>query len=483
MSSTLILAGIVLWFALGSLLSWHARRNLGKGMIEYFLADRKVGGFISAMTYSATTYSAFMMVGIVGLTYTSGIGSLGFEMTYLAATVILMVIFAPRYWAAGRIFELVTPSELLSKRYGSPAAGAVSAVLCLVMLVPYASVQLMGTGYLLEVLSGGNLSFTTGMLIAAGVSFAFSWWAGLRSVALTDAFQAVIMLAASLLLLGFIAFALFPDGLLVALSARRDLLEVSWSFPLFLGLTLPWAFFAVTNPQVVQRLYIPSSVRNLRKMILGFSAFGFIYTILCVVFGLAAAAKMPGLEKADDAMAMLLSSVPAPLALVVFLSIMAAAVSTMNSIILTLSSMFGRDVVKAFLPGIPEETELKICRLLIPIITIVCFFFARMQLGLIAVLSAMASGGLLMQLPATVGVFFWKKATAAGAVASMVSGGLVVGYMYVEGMKPLGHWPPFWGILLSGVVFVVVSLVTKPPRDTDHFLSTVEGFVRDRFWS
>jgi SSS family solute:Na+ symporter len=65
----------------------------------------------------------------------------------------------------------------------------------------------------------------------------------------------------------------------------------------------------------------------------------------------------------------------------------------------------------------------------------------------------------------------------------MVSGGLVVGYMYVEGMKPLGHWPPFWGILLSGVVFVVVSLVTKPPRDTDHFLSTVEGFVRDRFWS
>ena len=51
---------------------------------------------------------------------------------------------------------------------------------------------------------------------------------------------------------------------------------------------------------------------NLRKMILGFSAFGFVYTVLCVVFGLAAAAKMPGLEKADNAMAMLLLSVPAP---------------------------------------------------------------------------------------------------------------------------------------------------------------------------
>jgi SSS family solute:Na+ symporter len=192
---------------------------------------------------------------------------------------------------------------------------------------------------------------------------------------------------------------------------------------------------------------------------------------------------MPGLEKADNAMAMLLSSVPAPLALVVFLSIMAAAVSTMNSIILTLSSMFGRDVVKALLPDISEESELRICRLLIPIITIACFFFARMQLGLIAVLSAMASGGLLMQLPATLGAFFWKKATAAGAVSSMVVGGLAVGFMYVEGMKPLGHWPPLWGILLSGAVFIAVSLATKPPLDTDRFLSSVECFVKERFWS
>ncbi|HQQ11085.1 MAG TPA: sodium:solute symporter family protein, partial [Synergistales bacterium] len=73
MSPSMIIAGIAAWFTVGSLLSWHARKNLGEGMIEYFLADRKVGGFISAMTYSATTYSAFMMVGLVGLTYSSGI--------------------------------------------------------------------------------------------------------------------------------------------------------------------------------------------------------------------------------------------------------------------------------------------------------------------------------------------------------------------------------------------------------------------------
>lgn len=481
MNPAIIIAGTAAWFAAGAVLSWYARQNLGEGMSGYFLANRRVGGFISAMTYSATTYSAFMMVGLVGLTYSSGTGALGFEMTYLAATVILMVIFAPRYWAAGRIYDLVTPSELLSKRYESPAAGAVSALLCLVMLIPYASVQLMGIGYLFEILSGGSIGFMTGVLAAAGVSLVFSWWAGLRSVALTDALQAIIMLAASLLLLFFISSRMFPGGFGAALAANPDLLKVKWSFPLFVGLTLPWAFFAVTNPQVVQRLYIPGSVASLRKMILGFSAFGFLYTVLCVLFGLAAAARLPGLERPDNAMAMLLAAVPVPLALLVSLSIMGAAVSTMNSIILTLSSMFGRDVVKAFIPGITEERELRICRILIPAITVACILFARMKLGLIAVLSSMASGGLLMQLPAILGVFFWRRATAAGAVSSMAAGGLAVGYMYVTGMKPLGHWPPLWGLILSGTVFVSVSLLTRRPESTDHFMDSIREFLSSRF--
>jgi SSS family solute:Na+ symporter len=168
-------------------------------MIEYFLADRKVGGFISAMTYSATTYSAFMMVGLVGLTYSSGIGSLGFEMTYLAATVILMVIFAPRYWAAGRIFRLVTPSELLARRYRSPMAGAVSAIsVCHarpLRIVPAHGDRIPAGGPF-----GRRPPLHGGMLNAAVVSFVFSWWARSEIVALTDALQAVVMLVASLLL-------------------------------------------------------------------------------------------------------------------------------------------------------------------------------------------------------------------------------------------------------------------------------------------
>ncbi len=474
-------AGILAWFLLGAALSAKARRGMGRGVIDYFLANRTVGGFVSAMSYSATTYSAFMMVGLVGLTYKGGIASLGFELTYLLGTVVLLVLFAPRYWLAGRRYGLMTPSELLSTRYGSKWVGAVASLLCLVTLVPYASVQLMGMGYLLEGVSGGAFPFWAGMAVAAAITVVFSIWAGLRSVALTDALQASIMLVACCILVAFIGISFFPGGWGNAFSARPELLKVTWPFPMFLGLTLPWTFFALTNPQVVQRLYAPKDIRSIRGMVAGFSVFGFIYTVLCVLLGLSAALLVPGLENPDGAMAALLTKVPRGLALLVVLSIFAAAVSTLNSIILTLSSMFGRDLVRALTP-LSEEKELVWGKLLIPVLTLACYAFASLKLGLIAVLSSMASAGLMAQLPVILGAFFWKRGTAAGAILGMASGAVLTGALYMTKTNFLGQWPPVWGLLTSVSVFVAVSLMTRPNPAGADFIDTVESEVKRTFW-
>lgn len=476
-----LVAGIFAWFLLGAALSAKARRGMGSGVIDYFLANRTVGGFVSAMSYSATTYSAFMMVGLVGLTYKGGIASLGFELTYLVGTVFLLVLFAPRYWLAGRRYGLMTPSELLSTRYGSKWVGATASLLCLVTLVPYASVQLMGMGYLLEGVSGGAFPFWAGMAVAAVITVVFSIWAGLRSVALTDALQASIMLVACCLLVAFIALFLFPGGWLNAMETRPDLLKVSWPFPMFLGLTLPWTFFALTNPQVVQRLYAPKDIRSIRGMVAGFSAFGFLYTVLCVLLGLSAAVLVPGLKNPDGAMAALLTKVPRGLALLVVLSIFAAAVSTLNSIILTLSSMFGRDLLRAAFP-LSEEKELVWGKLLIPVLTVACYAFGSLKLGLIAVLSSMASAGLMAQLPVILGAFFWKRATAAGAIAGMGAGAVVTGALYLGKVNLLGHWPPVWGLAASTAAFVIVSLWTRAEAAGASFIDSVESDVRETFW-
>ncbi|NLI96069.1 MAG: sodium:solute symporter family protein, partial [Synergistaceae bacterium] len=177
----------------------------------------------------------------------------------------------------------------------------------------------------------------------------------------------------------------------------------------------------------------------------------------------------------------LLTKVPRGLALLVVLSIFAAAVSTLNSIILTLSSMFGRDLVRALTP-LSEEKELVWGKLLIPVLTLACYAFASLKLGLIAVLSSMASAGLMAQLPVILGAFFWKRGTAAGAILGMASGAVLTGALYMTKTNFLGQWPPVWGLLTSVSVFVAVSLMTRPNPSGADFIDTVESEVKRTFW-
>jgi len=471
--------GIAIYIAMGLAIAVMARRGLGRGMSEFFLANRRVGGFISAGTYSATTYSAFMMVGLAGLTYLSGVGALGFELTYLCG-MFMMVFFLPRYWLAGKKFGYVSPLELLSDRYQSKWVGATAAILALVFLVPYAAVQLMGVGYLMSGISQGAIPVVAGIIIAVLCAIAWSNIAGMRSVAWTDAFQALVMIVTSVVVLGVVVAALGGFGSFFSKleAATPGLLTVptakgAFSINMFIGLALPWLFFLISNPQVSQRLFIPKSVTAMKQMLGGFLVFGFIYTMVSVLWGFSATLLVPGLKNADLATPTLLSLpvIPMGLAIIVMIGITAAAISTIDSILLTLSSVWACDIHKGLInPKVPEGRQLMWGKWVIPIMAIIAFVFAWWAAGktglafMIAPLSAAASAGLLMAVPTIFGAFFWKRATAPGAIISCVVGAIVVLLFQVTGWKPLGWWPGTWGFIVCAILFVVVSLLTKPPK-------------------
>ena len=473
---------ILLWTGVASLVAWASRKGLRAGSSEYFIGGRRIRGFLSGMTYAATTYSAFMLVGLVGLTYRFGVAALGFEMSYLLFTVFFLVVFAPRFWFAGQMYDLVTPSELLAKRYESPGVGVATALLAFVMLIPYSAVQLIGAGLLVEGLTGGEIPYMAGVVVMAIIAGITSLWAGMRSVAWTDAVQGVTMLTTAIIVFVVVAVRYF-GGLgeffgVISLD-YSELLTIQWDFNFFLGITLPWSFFALTNPQVSQRLFVPDRISNIRRMILYFSVFGLIYTLISTLYGYQAAALIPGLENPDGAMPALLTTVPVGLALLLFVGIFAAASSTLGSIILTLSSLFARDVAKTLRPGLSEKRETGIGRGAMLLLLIACIGFAYLRPGLITVLSSMASGGLLVAAPAIIGTFFWSRGTAAGALTSIIVAGIVTAGLYVSGWYPLGVWPGIWGLLLSTVLFVVTSLFTVPPATARDFLQKIDERLRE----
>jgi len=481
MRSEVILLGLAIWFGFGAAVALLSRRFALRSSSDFFIAGRGIGGAIAAMTYSATTYSAFMMVGLVGYVYATGVGAIGFELTYLLGTMILLAIFAPRFWLAGRLRGYISPAELLSERYGSKFIGALFALVSLVMLIPYSSVQFMGIAYLLETVSGGEISFISALLIAYLIVLLFTLW-GLRSVAWTDALQASIMLFSSLLFLGILLSKVGGLSNLFSTleTSNLELLYAnSWSFMKFLGLTTPWFFFALSNPQVSQRLFIAKNARSLRTMILGFSAFGLIYTLIVGLIGLSSRIILPGVPSSDLVMPTLLASESSLIALIVLLGIVGAAVSTVNSIILTLSSMFARDILRA-LKDVPEEKELLAGKLLVPIIALFALVFSYFRFGLIVELSVASSTGLLAAVPSTIGALLWKRGGKWSASVSILTGAAVAVLLYSTSSSPLGLYPGLWVAIVSFSSYLLLSLFEDAPSEAETLVDLVRRDLKKR---
>ncbi|TYO97348.1 sodium:solute symporter family protein [Desulfallas thermosapovorans] len=489
MNSVHIYWSIAIYFALGTAVALYARKGMGQGIADFFLANRSIGGIVAALTYSATTYSAFMMVGLAGLAYVGGVGAWGFELIYLSGLV-LVAFFGPRFWLAGKRYNYITPAELLGDRYQSKILQIVAALASIVFLIPYSAVQLIGIGTLLEGMSGGTIPFITGLLIATVIATTWAYTGGFRAVAWTDSVQALLMITVATLSVLFVVYRAF-DGF----SGMISTLETDYpqwltvpgpgyfNFQTFIGLSLPWFFFSLSNPQVSQRLFVPRSLTHMRTMVTGFMVFGFIYTLISILWGFSARILIPDLPRGDMATPGLLALhiVPNGIALLVMLGITAAAISTVNSIILTLSSMVSRDIIGRLRPDIEESKLLAAGKFFILLFSTAVFLFATLRLGLIAVLSVASSAGLLVTVPAIVGAFFWRRGTAQAAVTSILAGGVVAFWFQFGNIMPLGWWPGIWSGIVATVLFVTVSLLTTPPTaKADEFISFVNGALKEK---
>ncbi|MFW6266770.1 MAG: sodium:solute symporter family protein [Halanaerobium sp.] len=476
MPTTYLYIAVILYIIAGSVVALMARRELNEGIVEYFLSGRNTGGFVAALSYSATTYSAFMMIGLAGFTYSGGVGALGFELVYLSG-LSLVAFFGPRFWLIGKKNNYVSPYEMLGDRYQNQWIAFAASLSACIFLIPYLAVQLMGVGYLLNGLSGGEIPFVFGVVIAVVLAIAWALIAGMKSVTWTDSLQSLIMITVSIVILFYVIYQHlggFREFFASLAVLEGNVLSVPgpgfFKFKNFLGLSLPWFFFSISNPQVSQRLFIPRDLKAMKTMIKGFLLFGFIYTLVSVFWGFSARLLIPGLANADLATPELLASeyVPTVLALVAMIGITAAAISTIDSIMLTLSSLVVRDIFKNIEDNLDHDQNLKQLRtakLSILIIALLGFFFAIQELDLIATLSVAASIGLLVVVPSMFGAFFWKKSTAAASLSSIIIGSLTALYLQFSGWSPLGHGAGVWTLIVTAAVFVLVSLFTQAPEE------------------
>ncbi len=459
---------LILYLVIGTVLALVSRRLLGgRGEEDFYIAGGRLGGFLSAMTYAATTYSSFMIVGLVGFSYFTGVGALGFELAYLVATVGILVVLAPRVWSLARRRGWVSPGEMLSDIYGSRLLGVIASLLYMVALIPYASAQLKGIGEAIAGMSGGGeVAYQAGVLLGIGVMLVWSLIAGIWSVATTDALQGLWMLISATLLLLWVYSSVSGGG--VDISYAASLLDKEgltglggfWAPLVFLSFTLPWIFFAVTNPQVVQRLYMPRDERSLRSMVRWFSLFGLYYTILVTLIGLLARAGVEAgvfsinPESNDQVTPLLLSIANPLLASMVFTSIIAASVSTADSILLTLASSASRDLKSGGGRTIGYIAAL--------IVAMLMTMVAMLRISYIVKLSVLSSLLLLSLAPPTLAAWTTgRRGDPRFIAAAILSGPLIVLVETLRTGSPLKAFTSTpLGLPIALLILVVSTLLT-----------------------
>ena len=489
-----MISPILIWAVIGvfallgvSIAVLAARANTGT-VTDYFLGGREVGGMVAGLSYAATTYSAFMLVVLTGLTYRGGIGALGFELIYFAG-LSLLVLFAPRFWLVAKRWGFISPAEMVGARYGDRRVAQLMAAVSLVFLLPYCTTQMAGIGLLLSGVTGGSFSLFQAIAVGAGLAMFWSIVAGLRSVAWTDAALSAVMVLSGVLAVGFAVSALggWGEFLSTARSDHGEWLDVPgpglWSLSTFVALSFPWFFFALSNPQVSQRLFILRDFAAMRRMIRWVLGFGLLFTLIAVVWGFAALQLAPELENTSMATPALLTSgvIPVWVALLLILGILSAAISTLDSIALTVGAMVARDFLpRSLTPN--DAQQILAGRMVMVIVILFASYFALQQAQIVQQLAALSAAGLLVAVPPIIGAFFWQRGTATGALAGMLGGSVVA--IWLAMIAKVSVFNPVLSFSVAAVstaLFVGVSLLTRPHvRALDFQSEIAEALERHR---
>lgn len=477
MSGTaIILVELLAYLAIVLYLGYRGWRAQGPGLAEFFVAGRTLGPMVGFLTWSATLFSAFTLVGLPGFFYIHGIGSwpfIAFADTFMG---VLFYLIGRRLWRLSRERNLVTPVELLTVHYRSRALGLLAVAVSVLFLLPYLAIQMIGVGRLLQGATGGAVPYLGGMVLLLAVTVLYAELGGMRAVAWTDALQgSLFFLVFYVIAALFVAREWGSVGALFAAVAEQEpaLLSIPGPRGYFTHATLVSLFVLIvamplTQPQLAVRFFVARSEATLRRMTVATATFATLVVLPALLVGLGGAVLFPGLASGDLVLpAVLTRTVAPPLAGLVVCAVVASAMSTVDSQVLVLGSLLAKDAYAPLKGEQDERRLLRVARLTMLACMVAAFLIALRPVPLIIQLSLLSFAGTLQLAPAYLGALFWPWATRGGAIASVLAGvaTLGLGQWILPAAWLLGFHPGVWGLVAGLLALAVGSLWPSGGRE------------------
>jgi sodium/proline symporter len=447
---------------------------------DYFLGGRNVGPWFTALSAEASDMSSWLLMGLPGVAYFSGLKEAFWTALGLLIGTYLNWLFVAKRL---RIYTIqaknsITIPEFLSNRFHdkSGVIKAIGAVLIILFFVIYTASGFVACGKLFNSVFG--MSYYSGLLLGVVVILGYTLMGGYLAVVSTDFLQGTLMFIA-LAITVFLGInhaggASYSFESLKAMGSQFVNPFAGEKYGVMNAIsTLAWGLGYFGMPHILVRFMSIKRNEDIKTARRISMVWVFIAMLCALIVGVVgkliispAYASQAAAESVFIDSAKLLF--PTFIAGIFLCAILAASMSTADSQLLVASSAFSEDLYKTFIHKRASDKEvLMVSRISVIAITLIAIFLAMDQNSSVFRIVSYAWAGFGATFgPAILASVFWKKATRKGCIAAMISGGVtvIVWKQLHGGLFDLYELLP--AFIIATLFLVVFSLLDKSDNST-----------------
>ena len=468
---------LILYFA--TLLFIVAREKKSNNVMDYFFAGRSLPFWALSITFIASWWGAASAMSTADLAFDEGVGSYWYYGAPVLLSTFILIFFSKFIRRVG----FLTQGEMMEARYSKLVAKLLSLLIFLFMTITAAS-QMVGMGDLLGIFLGWD--YEVSVLVGTLIVLVYSFFGGFRGVVLTDIIQFVLLLI-SLIAVFIVAYDNSGGWDSIAdraITLKKDnFTNILSGVDKYLVYIITFGCAWVIQANVWQRLSATRNSKDAKKMaLMSFVIYIPLY-LLVVLTGMAALVLYDTLPIGGVVPAIIVDYMHPIVGAITFIGISSAIMSTMDSLINTGAMTLALDLNMS---NGNEQQQLrfsKIATIIVVVLGLVIALKVRSILLISWIASDIITTGLFVPLVAG---FFWRRGTSKGAIASIVSGTIfsLWNLLVILGV----NIPTFWrvesteqvviGITISIVIYVVVSLLSKPEYEkANRFIEKARGNI------
>lgn len=469
----------------------YSRKN--RTVDDFYLGGRRLGPIVTAMSAEASDMSSWLLMGLPGVAYLTGIADAAWTAIGLAVgTYLNWLIVAKRLRNYSVKTNSITIPDFFSNRFrdNQKILMAIAAVIIVVFFVPYTASGFSACGKLFGTIF--NLDYHVAMIASAVIIIGYTCVGGFLAASTTDLIQSIIMTVALIIVFGFgIVNAGGWDAVIQNAQSLPGYFSLTESYNAANGTSNPYGFLTIVStlawglgyfgmPHILLRFMAIGDSKKLklsRRVATVWVVISLAIGVLIGVIGLGMVANN-ALEPLKDPetiivqIANLLGQNGVVLALIaglILAGIFASTMSTSDSQLLAASSGVSENIINGlFKIKTSPKMSMIIARATLVVIAVIAVFIAWDPNSSVFNIVSFAWAGFGATFgPVVLFALFWKRTNKWGALSGMVLGGVMV-FVWKYVLRPLGGLWDIYELLpafiLACIAIVVVSLLTPAPE-------------------